>query len=209
VRGRFVTLKGEVTRRRSNGPLGFRIQLKSDGSMTEWFALWTRARAEAQVEARLLEREIEAFAALARVERQWSDRKKRIRTPLFPGYVFARIARGELVRALEVLGVAGVVRMDGEPVAIPDTEMESVFQLVNGVDETGTLPENVDPLASGTEIQVIEGPFKGLRGVILEGGPEAARVMVKIPAIQQARAIRLPRGAVAPVGDGARAAMNA
>lgn len=176
--------------------------------MTEWFALWTRARAEAQVEARLLEREIEAFAALARVERQWSDRKKRIRTPLFPGYVFARIARSELVRALEVLGVAGVVRMDGEPVAIPDVEMESVFQLVNGVDETGTLPENVDPLASGTAIEVVEGPFKGLKGIILEGGAEATRIMVKIPAIQQARAIRLPRAAVVAVMDGAAAAMN-
>jgi len=162
-----------------------------------WFAFWTRARAEAQVEGRLAARGIEAFAALARVEKQWSDRKKRVRTPLFPGYIFSRVASGELVRVLEDPAVAGVVRMNGAPVAIPAYEMESVFQLVYGVEETGAVPEVVDPLSPGTPIQVVEGPFKGLRGIVLEGGAGAARVMVKIPAIQQARAIRLPREVVA------------
>jgi transcription termination/antitermination protein NusG len=161
-----------------------------------WFAFWTRARAEAQVEARLNARGIEAFAALARVERQWSDRKKRIRTPLFPGYVFARVHSPEIVAVMEDPAVAGVVRMDGTPIPIPDDEMGSVFQLAHGVDETGVLPEAVDPLLAGTAIQVMEGPFRGLIGVILEGGAGAARVMVRIPAIQQARAIRLPRDVV-------------
>jgi transcription antitermination factor NusG len=168
-----------------------------DPDTPNWFCFWTRARAEAQVEARLAARGIEAFAALARIERQWSDRTKRIRTPLFPGYVFSRVPGTGLVQVLEDPAVAGVVRMDGVPVPILESEMTSVFRLVQGVDETGVVPEPVDPLSPGTPILVVDGPFKGLTGIILEGGPKVARVMVRIPAINQARAIRLSRKVVA------------
>jgi transcription antitermination factor NusG len=162
-----------------------------------WFALWTRSRVERQVENQLHGRGIQGFAAMASVERQWSDRTKRIRTPLFPGYVFAHLPGTELVRALEVPGVAGVVRMAGRPTPIPDDEIEAVRRLVHGVDETGVLPEAVDPLERGTMVRVIDGPFAGLEGVVLRGSEGDARVVVKIPAIQQARAIRIPRAMVA------------
>jgi transcription termination/antitermination protein NusG len=169
-----------------------------------WFALWTRSRVERQVEVQLESRGIEGFAALAAVERQWSDRKKRIRTALFPGYVFVRIPGSELVRALELPGVAGVVRMAGRPAPIPDAEIAAVQALVHGVDETGALPEIVDPFEPGDPVRIIDGPFRGLVGVVLrsddgrsdEGEP---RVAVRIPAIQQARAIRISRGMVARV----------
>jgi transcription antitermination factor NusG len=160
-----------------------------------WFALWTRSRVERQVEEQLRGRGIEGFAALASVERQWSDRTKRIRTPLFPGYVFAYLPGSELVRALEVPGVAGVVRMGGRPAPIPNDEIEAVRLLVHGVDETGVLPETVEPLERGTVVRIIDGPFAGLQGVVLRDGD--TRVVVNIPAIQQARAVRIPRAMVA------------
>jgi transcription antitermination factor NusG len=174
-----------------------------DDITPEWFALWTRARAEARVEARLLEREIEGFGALTRVERRWADRTRMIRVPLFPGYVFARLPRTELIRALEIMGVAGVVRIGGQPAAIPDHEIHAVVQLIHGLEATGAQPEVADPFEPGTPIVVVSGPFEGLSGVITEGGgPNVAHVVVRIPAIQQAKRIRLPRTAVAEVRSG-------
>ncbi len=52
--------------------------------------------------------------------RKWKDRRKVLDLPLFPGYVFVRIA---LERRLNVLMVPGVVRLVGFgdcPVAMPD-----------------------------------------------------------------------------------------
>lgn len=170
-------------------------------SAPAWFALWTRSRVERQVELQLATRGIEGFAALASIERQWSDRRKRIRTPLFPGYVFARLPGTELVRALEVPGVAGVVRMAGRPATVSDAEITAVRTLVFGVDETGVLPETVDPLEPGDWVRIVDGPFKGLEGVVLRGLDGESRVAVKIPAIQQARAIRIARSMVARVAD--------
>jgi transcription antitermination factor NusG len=159
-------------------------------------ALRTRARTERLVEERLEARGIPAFGALAPLERKWSDRVKRVRMPLFPGYVLARPEEGALVEALSVPGVAGVVRRgDGEPALVTEAEVEAVRRLVAGVEVTGALPEVVEPLQVGVEVLVVEGPFRGLQGVLLEVGG-ASKVVIRIGAIRQARAVTMDRGLV-------------
>ena len=144
---------------------------------------------------------MEVFLAAPRVARAWSDRIKRVAMPLFPGYIFGRFPLADLTRVLEVPGVVDVVRSGGTAVPVRPREMASVRLLTEGVDRTGELPRTVDPLEPGDLVVVVEGPFKGMAGVLLrEPGP--AWVAVKIDALKQARAVQLERWAVGPLKKG-------
>jgi transcription antitermination factor NusG len=163
-----------------------------------WYALKTRARSERKAGERLEGSGVEVFLAAPRLERVWSDRVKRVAMPLFPGYIFGRFPLAHLYRVLEVPGVVDVVRIAGVAVPVRTQEMASVRLLVEGVDATGALPKTVDPLEPGDPVRVVDGPFKGMTGVLLRGrGP--AWVSVKIEALRQARAVQLERDAVAPL----------
>jgi transcription antitermination factor NusG len=121
--------------------------------------------------------------------------------PLFPGYIFSRFPLADVTRVLDVPGVVDVVRIGGTPVPVRREEMASVRLLTEGVDSTGELPRTVDPLEPGDPVVVVAGPFKGMKGVLLrEPGP--AWVSVRIDALNQARAVRLQRSAVAPLRKG-------
>ena len=157
-----------------------------------WYALRTRGRTEKQADRLLRERGVESYAAVAEVEREWSDRLQRVGMPLFPGYIFARFRLADLVPTLSVPGVVDVIRSEGVPAPIREEELTAVRRLAEGVTATGVLPSEADFLEPGEPVTVTSGPFEGMEGVLLEARG-ASRVVVRIPAIRQARAVRLER----------------
>jgi len=177
---------------------------RDDRSTPHWYALRTRGRAERQAALRLEAAGVEVFPALASVMRTWSDRVKRVEMPLFPGYIFARFALADAALTLAVPGVVEVVRPGGRATPLRDVELDAVRRLAAGVEATGQLPEPPeaeDHLAPGVAVEVVRGPFQGLRGIFLEqeGG---SRVAVRIDAIQEVRTIRMQRDMVRPHGLG-------
>src|SRR5487761_208416 len=77
----------------------------------EWFAIRTRPRHEKVVTSQLETSGIETFLPLSTQVRSWSDRRKIVDFPLFPGYVFVRasLATQTRVRVFQVRGVLGFV----------------------------------------------------------------------------------------------------
>src|ERR1700747_2452046 len=73
----------------------------------QWYALWTMSRAEFVVESAIESLGIESFLPTWTEIVQWSDRKKEVTRPLFPGYLFARCADS---RVPEIVTIAGVVK---------------------------------------------------------------------------------------------------
>ena len=63
-----------------------------------WYALWVMSNAEFVVEDALRAHRIESFLPTWTETVQWSDRKKVIQRPLFPGYLFARCDRARSSR---------------------------------------------------------------------------------------------------------------
>jgi len=53
-----------------------------------WYAVYTRSRHEKKVAAQLEEKGILTFLPLVTETHRWSDRRKVIAFPLFPGYTF-------------------------------------------------------------------------------------------------------------------------
>ena len=164
-----------------------------------WYACRTRARAEKQVGRLLSGAGFDAYLPLVERERQWADRKKRVAFPLFPGYVFARFNLTRLHDVLVTPGVVTVIRVNGYPTPVRDEELESVRILVEGANPMGVQPSPWDYLEPGQEVVVTGGPFKGMRGTLLQVRGKA-RVAVRLSAIRQAVAVEVDRRLVRPLG---------
>src|SRR6266852_4709255 len=89
-----------------------------------WYAAYTCAQHEKRVAAELGMREMEHFLPLYSSVRRWKDRRVQLEFPLFPGYVFVRLALCERLRVLQIPSVVRLVGFGGLPTALPDTDME-------------------------------------------------------------------------------------
>ena len=163
-----------------------------------WYALKTRARHEKKTHEQLEAAGMESYPAVARVEREWSDRTRTVGMPLFPGYIFVKVPLREIAQVLKWPGAVDLVRSQGVPSLVRPHEMEAVRRLARGVTETGTLPETADYLAPGQRVRVTDGPFVGLEGLLVEprGGP---RVAVRFDALRQAKAVQVRRELLDPL----------
>jgi len=74
-----------------------------------WYAVYTRPRAEKKVADALTKKKIENFSPINKVIRQWSDRKKIVYEPLFTSYVFVKVSEQELSAIKQTDGVINLV----------------------------------------------------------------------------------------------------
>jgi transcription antitermination factor NusG len=128
-----------------------------------WYAAYTCANHEKPVAAELNARGVEHFLPLYRSVRQWKDRRARLDIPLFPGYVFVRLALVERLRVLQIPRVVHLVGFGGMPAALPDGQVEIL--------RVGLAEQlHVEPhpfVIVGRRMRIVRGPLAGLEGVLL------------------------------------------
>lgn len=149
-----------------------------------WYACYTRARHEKQVERILRERGIESYLPLIPRLQQWKDRKRRVEFPLFPSYVFGRFTLQEVHAVLTTPGVSTIVRTNGYPTPISDLELENVRRFAAAVAEGGVEPEPSPYVREGDWVRIGDGPFRGVIGIVVERRGRR-RVLVGLRAIGQ------------------------
>src|ERR1700687_5026638 len=130
---------------------------------SHWYAAYTCAKHEKRVAAELGMREVEHFLPLYSSVRRWKDRRVELDLPLFPGYVFVRLALRDRLRVLQIPSVARLVGFGGLPAALPDEDMEI---LRVGLDSRLAV-EPHPYLTEGRRVQVRSGPLAGMRGILL------------------------------------------
>src|SRR5258708_22479160 len=145
-----------------------------------WYATYTCAQHEKRVAAELGMREVEHFLPLYSSVRRWRDRRVQLELPLFPGYVFVRLALRDRLRVLQIPSVVRLVGFNGLPTALPDTEMEIMR---TGFGE-GARAEPHPFLTAGRRVRLTAGPFAGLEG-ILKRKKGNLRVVVSLELIQR------------------------
>jgi transcription termination/antitermination protein NusG len=151
--------------------------------IAHWYACHTRARHEKRVREQLARRGVETYLPVLLRERQWSDRRKLVEFPMFPGYVFGRFTLNEIHRVVTVPGVATVIHQNGTPAPIGDDEVENVRRFVAALTETGQIPEP-RPFQRGEAVRVMHGPFEGVEGIVVERRGRR-RVLVGLKTIGQ------------------------
>jgi len=157
-----------------------------------WYVVHTRSRHEYKVNSSLIKKNITTF--LPEIE-SWSkqkDRKKKILTPLFPGYIFAEVLSLDNEIKLAILKTAGVVRILGkkensEPIPVPDNKIEAIRLLINTKAEIFTMqfPREGEPA------RIIDGPFAGIEGTVVRSNFEKELFVISIDLLQRSVAIKL------------------
>ncbi|MHB8502236.1 MAG: transcription termination/antitermination protein NusG [Candidatus Acidiferrales bacterium] len=158
------------------------------GSFLEqhWYAAYTRANHETRVSEQLAAREVEHFLPVYRSVRRWRDRRVELDLPLFPGYVFVRLALRDRLRVLQIPSVARLVGFGGSPTALPDEEMEI---LRAGLDSR-LMAEPHPFLTKGRRVRVRSGPLAGMRGILLRRRGKA-RFVVSMELIMKSMAVEM------------------
>jgi transcription antitermination factor NusG len=149
-----------------------------------WYAAYTCANHEKRVATELGMREVEHFLPLYSSVRRWKDRRVELDLPLFPGYVFVRLALRHRLRVLTIPSLARLVGFGGLPTALPDAEMEIMR---SGLSQS--LRAEPHPfLTIGRRVRISAGPFAGLEGV-LQRKKSHLRVVVSLELIQRSVAV--------------------
>jgi len=180
-----------------------------------WFALRVRSNYERVTAVHLRDRGFDEFVPTYRTERQWSDRKKEIDLPLFPGYVFCRVNPDDRLPVLTIPGTVGLVGFGKGPTAIPDQEIESVRKMIGA----GLLVAPWPFLSVGQGVLIERGPLAGVEGILQEI-KKTFRLVVSISLLQRAVSAEIDRTWIRPLGppprverlpegsSGARASLN-
>ena len=167
----------------------------------QWFAIQTRSRHEKRVTADLREKAVEAYLPLRSAEHQWSDRRKIVDLPLFPGYVFVKIAGDAPARVpvLQTDGVLGFLGVRGIGVAIPEEEIAAIQTVLRE-----KIPVEPHPFVQvGEKVRICGGSLDGLEG-LLTGVEGKENLVVSIDLIERSVAIRISGFKVVPVSAGPR-----
>lgn len=168
------------------------------GSSAQWYACYTRARHEKQVERLLSERGIESYLPLVPKVSQWKDRRKLVQFPLFPGYLFTRFELPDMQRVLGLPGIANIVRSQGRPVPVAVDDLDNVRRFEAAL-QGGDVPVELVPyMAEGQWVEVMEGPFQGVRGIVVSRRSRR-RVLVGLQVIGQGMEVDIDTRVLKPI----------
>ena len=160
-----------------------------------WYAIYVRSRHEKSVHAELQQKGIESSLPLTIVTRQWSDRRKKVEVPLFRGYVFVKIdIKNEKLPVLTTTGVVKFVTFNNVTVPIPEDQMYWLQKMI----ASDLLLSQEQDFPVGTEIDVMFGPLKGLRGQVKQKNSET-RLVVWFDAIMQGVSVEIDPTWLTPV----------
>jgi transcription antitermination factor NusG len=124
--------------------------------------------------------------------KQWVRRDE----PLFPGYVFVRLARrDDLGKLFSVRYVSSILSGAGdEPVEVPADVMLALFRRHEGRHAAGVSQKS--PFVPGAPVKVASGPFQGVEGVY-DGDAGVDAVTVLFDMMGAIRRVSIPTDNVA------------
>ena len=137
--------------------------------MKNWFVINTKPKKEFQVEKLFTE----CGFTIYNPKYEYKDQKK----AFFPGYEFIYFdypAQYQLVKYTR--GVKRIVGVSQVPVSIPEEVIRAIkAREVNGLIEIGKYGEEPEV---GDEIEVVEGPLRGLKGIFKKKLSAKERVLI-------------------------------
>ena len=152
----------------------------------QWIAVRSKPRAEKVAFDQLMKKGIEAYLPLIKKKRKWSDRKKWVDFPLFSSYLFAKIELKNSIYVLRTSGVSTIVKFNRTILTIPENVIKSIQLAIEG----GYELQPVEFFTKGDDVEVIGGPLRGTKGIVIEK-KNGHRLVIKIDALEQAVAVHI------------------
>jgi transcription antitermination factor NusG len=146
-----------------------------------WYVAYTASHCEKKAAEEIVRRGVECFLPLYRSSRRWSDRRVLLDLPLFPGYIFVRLALQDRLQVLQVPHVVHFISFAGSPAVLPDEEVEAIRAALTSKFSPAPHPF----LKVGRRVRVVAGPLTGLEGVLVRK-KNRLRFVVSIQLIRSA-----------------------
>jgi transcription antitermination factor NusG len=151
-----------------------------------WYAAYTCANHEKGVTQQLERRSVECFLPLYESVHRWKDRRVRLQLPLFPGYVFVRLALRDRLQVLEIPSVVRLVGFDRRPTPLPVEEIETIRTCLSR-----SHPMQPHPyLQSGRRVRVLSGPLEGMTGIVVRK-KNRARFVISLELIMRSVTVEM------------------
>lgn len=151
-----------------------------------WYALYTCPRHEKLVAEQMKRRSLTCFLPVYRSVRRWKDRRKELELALFPGYVFVQMDLKKKLKVLEVPGAVRLVSFNGQPAALPASEIETLKSRLSGT-------RGVEPhpyLRAGRRVRVRSGAMEGLEGIVVRR-KDRCRIVFSIDLLKRSVAVEV------------------
>lgn len=169
-----------------------------------WFAILARTGREKTANLLLENSGYECFLPMSKSTRRWSDRTKVIELPLFPGYLFCRMNPHNRLTVLMTPGVIQIVGVGKTPIPVEEEEIEAIQR----VQKSGLSAMPWPYLQIGNVAQILEGPLRGLAGIIVKI-KSGMKLVLSVSLLQRSVAIEVERNWVGEVQAGKPAEINA
>ena len=159
-----------------------------------WYAVSVRSRHEKLVTRHLEHQGLNYFLPVYRSVRRWKDRRKELEMPLFPGYVFVSLNLRERLGVLQAQGVMQFVTFQGQPAAVPDSEIRALESSMCA----GLRPQPHPYLRQGKRVRVKSGPLAGAEGIMVRR-KEGFRLVLSIDLIMRSVMLEVDEADVEPL----------
>lgn len=138
---------------------------------------------------------MDVFCPMIRFERARSTGKTWVTEALFPNYLFACFDYSVAYRQVQTIrGVMRIVGFGGLPVPVPSG---IITELRDAVSEKETIVVE-SRLSPGEEIEIVSGPFRGLKTIITRVLPAKQRVAILLEILGTEREVEIDESNVIP-----------
>jgi transcription antitermination factor NusG len=156
-----------------------------------WHVLYVRYKHERKIYTELIEKNIEAFLPMTTVVKKWSDRIKKIQTPLFPSYVFVNIQSNKDFHEVLTGDVAcSYVRFGNEFGKVSQKEIDQIKMLIEGKEVADIQLTNELPKI-GDKLKIRYGELSGLECEVLRIG-NRNKINVRLNSLRQNISATIP-----------------
>ena len=162
-----------------------------------WYLVHTKPRQEQRARVNLFNQGYECWLPQLRVERVRQRKLVVVEEPLFPRYLFIHLPPGinwSPVRS--TLGVTTIVRFGGVPARVP----AEVLQALRDEEARRRATLVVPHFAPGQPVQIMTGPFAGVRAVFDMADGES-RALVLIELLQRSAKLPVPVAALKAIPE--------
>ena len=128
-----------------------------------WYVLCTKPRHEMRTAHALKQLGFEVYCPIKTEVRQWSDRKKKVRSPLFSKYLFVRTDEQNRNRVFQAAGVLNFLFWLKKPAIVPEQEINALRCYL---EDDAIDTNDIRCFKSGDTVALKQGFFKGQKAEI-------------------------------------------
>lgn len=162
----------------------------------DWYCVHAKSKKELSV-AQFLEEShgLEVYYPQMQVTKIIRRVKRKVRVPLFPGYLFCRFDFAQHYRAVRYAHDAlGLVSYGGQAATLDDAIIEQIRDQVGDVLVSALFE---DRLKVGDVVRVLDGPMQGMMGTVLRDLCDSDRVHILMSLLNSEVRVNISRSLVA------------